>query len=379
MKKRLEKKPIDFMLLIATVSLVFIGIIMVYSSSGPDGVVRYNNSMHYAKRHIFWAFIGFFIMILMSNIDYKIWKKHADKIFILSIFLALLLFTPLGIKIKGATRWLDLGFTTYMPSDGIKLGSILFFALFLDNKHKRVRQYIQGAFPAILIIMFVAGLIYVQKDLSTAATVAGALFSMYFIAGMHLPIIAVMGLGAAAFLKLALYSEGNNYRLIRVMAFKDPFADKLDTGYQIVQSLYALGSGGIFGVGLGQSKQKFFYIPEPYNDFIFSILGEELGLIGSLFVLALYTVIIYRGFMIAYNARDTFGTYLATGITSLLAIQTFINIGVATSSIPVTGINLPLVSYGGTSLVIYLIGLGILMNISRHTTKAKEKKNESNN
>ncbi|NMA49437.1 MAG: FtsW/RodA/SpoVE family cell cycle protein, partial [Tissierellia bacterium] len=128
-----------------------------------------------------------------------------------------------------------------------------------------------------------------------------------------------------------------------------------------------------------QSKQKFFYIPEPYNDFIFSILGEELGLIGSLFVLALYTVIIYRGFMIAYNARDTFGTYLATGITSLLAIQTFINIGVATSSIPVTGINLPLVSYGGTSLVIYLIGLGILMNISRHTTKAKEKKNESNN
>ena len=379
MKKRLEKKPIDFMLLIATISLVFIGIIMVYSSSGPDGVVRYNNSMHYAKRHIFWAFIGFFIMILMSNIDYKIWKKHANKIFILSIFLALLLFTPLGIEIKGATRWLDLGFTTYMPSDGIKLGSILFFALFLDNKHKRVRQYIQGAFPAILIIMFVAGLIYVQKDLSTAATVAGALFSMYFIAGMHLPIIAVMGLGAAAFLKLALYSEGNNYRLIRVMAFKDPFADKLDTGYQIVQSLYALGSGGIFGVGLGQSKQKFFYIPEPYNDFIFSILGEELGLIGSLFVLALYTVIIYRGFMIAYNARDTFGTYLATGITSLLAIQTFINIGVATSSIPVTGINLPLVSYGGTSLVIYLIGLGILMNISRHTTKAKEKKNESNN
>ena len=374
MKKRLEKKPIDFMLLIATVSLVFIGIIMVYSSSGPDGVVRYNNSMHYAKRHIFWAFIGFFIMILMSNIDYKIWKKHANKIFILSIFLALLLFTPLGIKIKGATRWLDLGFTTYMPSDGIKLGSILFFALFLDNKHKRVRQYIQGAFPAILIIMFVAGLIYVQKDLSTAATVAGALFSMYFIAGMHLPIIAVMGLGAAAFLKLALYSEGNNYRLIRVMAFKDPFADKLDTGYQIVQSLYALGSGGIFGVGLGQSKQKFFYIPEPYNDFIFAILGEELGLVGTLFVLALYTLVIYRGFIIAYNARDAFGTYLATGISSLLAIQTFINIGVVTSSIPVTGITLPLISYGGTSLVIYLIGLGILMNISRHTTKAKEKK-----
>ena len=379
MKKRPGKKPIDFILLIAVVSLVFIGIIMGYSASGPDGVVRYNNSMHYAKRHIFWAFIGFFMMIVISNIDYKIWKKHANKIFILSIFLALLLLTPLGIEIKGATRWLNLGFTTYMPSDGIKLGSILFFALFLDNKHKRVRQYVQGALPAILIIIFVAGLIYSQKDLSTAATVAGALFSMFFIAGMHLPIIAVMGLATATFLKYALYSEGNNYRLIRVMAFKDPFADKLDTGYQIVQSLYALGSGGIFGVGLGQSKQKFFYIPEPYNDFIFAILGEELGLVGSLFVLTLYTAIIYRGFIIAYNARDAFGTYLATGITSLLAIQTFINIGVVTSSIPVTGITLPLISYGGTSLVIYLIGLGILMNISRYTTTAKEKKNESNN
>ncbi|MDY0234585.1 MAG: putative lipid II flippase FtsW [Gudongella sp.] len=377
MKKRKKKKPIDFMLLIAVISLVFIGIVMVYSSSGPDGVVRYSDSMHYAQRHIFWAFIGFFLMIAMSNLDYKIWKKHANKIFILSIFLALLLFTPLGIEIKGATRWLDLGFTTYMPSDGIKLGSILFFATFLDNKHKRVRQYIQGALPAILIIIFVVGLIYFQRDLSTAATVAGALFSMFFVAGMHLPIIVLIGLGTVGFLKIALYSEGNEYRLRRVLAFKDPFADKLGDGWQIVQSLYALGSGGIFGVGLGQSKQKFFYIPEPYNDFIFSILGEELGLIGSLFVLALYSVIIYRGFIIAQNARDAFGTYLATGITSLLAIQSFINIGVVTSSIPVTGITLPLISYGGTSLVLYLVGLGILMNISRYTTK--EKKNESNN
>ena len=379
MKKRLKKKPVDFMLLIATISLVFIGIIMVYSSSGPDGVVRYNDSMRYVKRHIFWAFSGFFIMFLISNIDYKIWKRHASKIFILSVFLALLLFTPLGIEIKGATRWLNVGFTTYMPSDGINLGSILFFATFLDNKHKRIRHYIQGAFPAFLIIMSVVALIYFQKDLSTAATIAGALFSMFFIAGMHLPIVAVGGLLAAFLLKVALYSEGNEYRLRRVMAFKDPFADRLGDGYQIVQSLYALASGGIFGVGLGQSKQKFFYIPEPYNDFIFAILGEELGLVGTLFVLALYTVIIYRGFLIAYNARDAFGTYLATGITSLLAIQTFINIGVVTSSIPVTGITLPLISYGGTSLVLYLIGLGILMNISRHTIDPKEKKNESNN
>lgn len=379
MKNISKKSPVDFLLLIGVVSLVFIGIIMVYSSSGPDGVVRYNDSMKYAKRHIFWAFIGFLMMMLMSNIDYRIWKKHANKIFILSIFLAVLLFTPLGIEIKGATRWLNIGFTTYMPSDGIKLGSILFFALFLDNKHKRIRSYIQGALPAILIIIFVVGLVYSQKDLSTAATIGGALFSMYFIAGMHLPIIALMGLAVGGFLKLALYSEGNNYRLLRVMAFKDPFADKLDTGYQIVQSLYALGSGGIFGVGLGQSKQKFFYIPEPYNDFIFAILGEELGFVGTLFVLGLYTLVIYRGFIIAYNAKDAFGTYLAGGITSLLAIQTFINIGVVTSSIPVTGITLPLISYGGTSLVIYLIGLGILMNISRHTTNTKEQNNESDN
>ncbi len=377
--KKTKKKPIDFMLLIATISLVFIGIIMVYSSSGPDGVVRYNDSMRYVKRHIFWAFVGFFMMFLASNIDYKIWKKHSIKIYILSIFLALLLFTPLGIEIKGATRWLNLYFTTYMPSDGIKLGSILFFASFLTNKNKRIRHYIHGFIPAFLIIIFTSGLVYSQKDLSTAATIAGALFSMYFVAGMHLPIVFAGGGLAYLGLNLALYSEGNEYRLRRVMAFKDPFADRLGDGYQIVQSLYALGSGGILGVGLGQSKQKFFYIPEPYNDFIFAILGEELGLIGSLFVLSLYTVIIYRGFLIAYNARDDFGTYLATGITSLLAIQSFINIGVVTSSIPVTGITLPLISYGGTSLVLYLIGLGILMNISRHTRRNKEKKDESNN
>lgn len=379
MKKRAEKKPVDFILLIATIALVFIGIIMVYSSSGPDGVVRYNNSMHFAKRHIFWALVGLSMMLLMSKLDYRIWKKHATKIYILSIFLALLLFTPLGIEIKGATRWLNVGFTTYMPSDGIKLGSILFFAAFLDNKHKRVRKYLQGALPAILIIGLSAGLIYSQKDLSTSATVAGTMFSMFFVAGMHLPIVIFMGLAAGGLFKVALTGEENEYRLRRLLSFKDPFADKLGDGWQIVQSLYALGSGGIFGVGLGQSKQKFFYIPEPYNDFIFSILGEELGLIGSLLVLGLYTLIIYRGFIIGMNARDAFGTYLATGITSLLAIQTFINIGVATSSIPVTGITLPLISYGGTSLVLYLIGLGILMNISRYTKTSKEIKNESNN
>ena len=191
---------------------------------------------------------------------------------------------------------------------------------------------------------------------------------------MHLLVIGVAGLLGYGFVRYALFSEGNEYRLRRILAFRDPFADKLDSGYQAVQSIYALGSGGLLGIGLGQSRQKFFYIPESYNDFIFSILGEELGLIGTLFVLLLYAIVIWRGISTALNAKDEYGTYLASGITALLMIQTFINIGVVTSSIPATGITLPLISYGGTSLVFYMTGLGILLNISRQKIKPEEKR-----
>jgi cell division protein FtsW len=378
-RKTRTRKPVDFYILIAVIALVFIGIVMVYSASWPEGTVRYGDGTHYAKRHLMWAVVGFCAMFIMMNIDYKIWKKYSAHIFILSIILGLLIFSPLGEEIKGARRWLDFGFTTFMPSDAIKLGSIIFFAAFLDRKRDKVSSYLQGFLPAMSIIGISAGLIYFQKDLSTTITLLGTLFSMYFIAGMHLSVIAIAGGLGWMFWQYAINSEGNEYRLRRVLAFRDPFADKLGDGWQTVQSLYALGSGGLLGVGLGQSRQKFFYIPESYNDFIFSIIGEELGLIGTIFVLSLYGILIWRGITASLNARDVFGSYLAAGITALIAIQTFINIGVVTSSIPATGITLPLISFGGTSLVFYMAGLGILLNISRYTEKNRRKLNENNN
>ncbi|HCO19420.1 MAG TPA: putative lipid II flippase FtsW [Tissierellales bacterium] len=379
MARNNRKKSVDFYILIAAVALVFIGIIMVYSSSWPEGTVRYGDGFHYAKRHLMWAVVGICGMLVMMNLDYKIWRKYSLHIYILSVILGLLIFTPLGLELKGGRRWIDIGFTTLMPSDALKLGSIIFFAAFLDRKKDKVSSFVNGFIPAAGIIGFTAALIYFQKDLSTTITLLATLFSMYFVAGMHLSVIAIAGTGAYFFWQYAINSEGNEYRLRRILAFRDPFADKLGDGWQAVQSLYALGSGGLLGVGLGQSRQKFFYIPESYNDFIFSIIGEEIGLIGTIFVLSLYGLIVWRGVLTAMNARDTFGCYLATGITALLAIQSFINIGVVTSSIPATGITLPLISFGGTSLVTYLAGIGILLNITRYTDKNRRKTDEVDN
>lgn len=378
-KRKVKKNEPDFLILIATTALVFIGIIMVYSASWPEGMVRFSNGGHYANRHIFWAIVGFSGMIVMMNIDYKVWKRFAPYIYILAIILGLLIFSPMGLELKGARRWINLGFTTFMPSDAIKLGSIIFFASFLANKKDKVRNLLNGALPAFFYIGLSSALIYLQKDLGTMIVMAGTMIAMFFVSGMHLSLIAGIGAFGYFFFQYAINSEGNEYRLRRVLIFQDPFQDKLGDGWQLVQSLYALGSGGVLGVGLGQSRQKFFYIPESYNDFIFSIIGEELGLIGALFILLLYTILIYRGVMTALNAKDLFGSYLATGITALITIQSFVNIAVVTSSIPATGITLPLISFGGTSLVFVMAGIGILLNISRHgIRKERSVQDESN-
>lgn len=378
-KRKVKKNEPDFLILIATTALVFIGIIMVYSASWPEGMVRFSNGGHYANRHIFWAIVGFSGMIIMMNIDYKVWKRFAPYIYILAIILGLLIFSPIGLELKGARRWINLGFTTFMPSDAIKLGSIIFFASFLANKKDKVRNLLNGALPAFFYIGLSSALIYLQKDLGTMIVMAGTMIAMFFVSGMHLSLIAGIGAFGYFFFQYAINSEGNDYRLRRVLIFQDPFQDKLGDGWQLVQSLYALGSGGVLGVGLGQSRQKFFYIPESYNDFIFSIIGEELGLIGALFILLLYTILIYRGVMTALNAKDLFGSYLATGITALITIQSLVNIAVVTSSIPATGITLPLISFGGTSLVFVMAGIGILLNISRHgIRKERSVQDESN-
>ena len=211
-------------------------------------------------------------------------------------------------------------------------------------------------------------MIYLQRDLSTTVTLGASLMSILFVAGMKIPHLVFLMVVAGLGLFKAITDEDNPYRMRRFVSFLDPFADKTDTGWQAVQSLYALGSGGLFGLGLGKSRQKFFYIPEPHNDFIFAIIGEELGFLGALTVILLFFLLIWRGIRIALNVDDLFGCLLASGIVSLITIQTLIHIAVVTSSIPPTGIPLPFISYGGTSLILYMSAVGILLNISRHAT-----------
>jgi cell division protein FtsW len=365
-KKIKKKKSVDFILLIATVSLVFIGIIMVFSSSWPEAMVEFNNGYYFLKKQLISATVGFIAMLVLMNLNYKIFKKFALPLFILSQLSGLLLFTPLGVELKGATRWINLGFTTFMPSDAIKVGSVIFFAKFLAEKKDNINSLLKGTFPAIILIGISCLIILIQPDLGTTVTLGATLMAMFFVAGMKLSHLVFMIGGAAGFLFYAITGEGNEYRMRRWTTFLDPFKDKLGDGWQVVQSLYALGSGGLFGLGLGKSRQKFFYIPEAYNDFILSIIGEELGLLGTLLVLFLFFILIWRGVIIALKTEDLFGCYLASGITALIAIQALINIAVVTSSIPTTGITLPFISYGGTSLLFYLASVGILLNISRY-------------
>lgn len=367
-----KRKEVDFTLLLATLLLVFIGIIMVFSSSWPEAMQKFDNGYYFLKKQVIFATIGLILMIVFMNIDYKVWKKFSFLIYLAALGTVALLFTPLGVNYKGAKRWIDLGVTTFMPADAVKIGSIIFFSNFLANKKEDTGTLKQGTIPALIIIGISCGSIYIQRDLGTTLTLAGAMMAMFFVSGMkisHLVSLVTMA-GTSAFVifkKAAQNPESKNaYRLRRIISFKDPFADKQGDGWQAVQSLYALGSGGLFGLGLGKSRQKFFYIPEPYNDFIFSIIGEELGFVGAFIVILLFLLLIWRGVRIALAAKDSFGCYLATGITALVTVQSLIHIAVVTSSIPTTGITLPFISAGGTSLVLYMSSIGILLNISRH-------------
>lgn len=361
----MPKKASDFTLMISTIILVFIGIVMVFSSSYPDAYYNFNDPYHYLKRQLIFSFLGLFTMIFFMNFKYWLLNRLSKVIFLGCILLDALLFTPLGRSFGGARRWISIAGFTIMPSEAIKLGSIILMASFLANKKNRIRSFKNGLIPSLLLIGFACGLILIQPDLSTSATLGATLVVVLFISGAKLSHLFGLGFLGISGIALAIYNEP--YRLKRITAFLHPFEVKNDEGWQVVQSLYALGSGGLFGSGLGQSRQKFFYIPEPYNDFIFSIIGEELGFIGGLIIILLFLVIIWRGIRIALGAKDLFGCFLASGIVALIAIQSLIHIGVVTSSLPPTGIPLPFVSAGGTSLMIFMAAIGMLLNISRHT------------
>src|SRR6056297_2641242 len=362
MKK--NNKSIDWVLLLFIIILVLIGFIMVFSSSYPDGYYNFGgNGFYFFEKQVIAGILGIVLMFIASFINYKIYKKLSLVFLMVSLIAGVSLFTAYGTEANGAQRWINLGPLTLQPSEIIKVSSIIYLAYLLEKKNKVIHKFKDGYLPIVFWIVFFGGLIVIQKDMSTSLVLVLTLGIMFFISGANLfYITASIGLLGAASYYLIMQEQ---YRIDRVTSFLDPFKYKLSLGWQVVQSLYAFGTGGLIGTGLGQSRQKFFYIPEPYNDFIFSIIGEEIGYIGAILVIVCYIIVIWRGLRISINADDLFGAYIATGITSLIGIQAFIHIAVVTSSMPPTGIALPFISAGGTSLVILLGSIGILLNISK--------------
>ncbi len=365
-----RKQPQDFILLISVCMLVIIGIIMVFSSSYSYTLVNYDDGYYYLRRVLIWSTVGTFAMIFFSRINYWHWSKYANLAFVVSVVLLIAVLTPLGITRNYAQRWLGVGSLTFMPSDIAKLASIIFISTSISRKKEKMQTFSQGILPYLLIMGLYFGLIYEQPDFSTAFVVVVMIFAMVFVGGIkfsHFMAIATTGATGLIAMLAVILLTGKGYKTDRITAFIDPWQDPTDTGFQVIQSLLAIGTGGIFGRGLGRSVQKHFYLPEPQNDFIFAIIAEELGFIGGATVILLFMVLIWRGIKIAMSARDIQGCVMATGIITMIAVQVMINIAVATSSMPVTGMALPFISYGGSSLVTFMAAIGILLNISKHT------------
>ena len=365
MPKRIEKN-MDFSLLIVVLILLAIGITMVFSASAASSYIKYNDSYHYLKSQGLYAIISIVCMLLLSKLNYKILGKYAFLFVIVSFILLIAIFIPgLGYGAKGAIRWIKIGPWTMQPSEFAKTALIIFMAKSLSNKKDKVKTFVHGTLPYIILAGLYFFLIMLQPNMSMAGSIVIITFVMLFIAGAKIHHLFAWVTPLIPGVIYLVVKE--SYRVNRWLSFRDPWSDPLDKGYQAIQSLLALGSGGIFGLGLGNSRQKFFYIPEAQNDFIFSIIGEELGFIGASMVLFLFLFLIWRGIKIALSAPDLFGCLLAAGITSMIGIQVAINIAVVTVSMPTTGVILPLISSGGSSLLLVMCNIGILLNISRFT------------
>ena len=364
---RLKKGPPDFVLFITTITLVGIGLVMVFSSSAVTANVNYGDAYYFFKKQLVWAIISLIAMIVVMKLNFFRLKDFAVPLMVISVLSLIMVVTPLGIEVKGSSRSFDLGPLRFSPSEMAKIAMVMFTALSLDIKLDKISSFTKGVLPYLAVLLLICGLIMLQPDLGTSFTIAGTIFFMLMVAGaqwIHLGLITLSGMLVVA---AAIVVEP--YRMERVTAFLNPWKYASDEGFQTIQSLYALGSGGLFGMGLGRSRQKFFYLPEQHTDFIFAILGEELGFIGAGLVISLFLLFAWRGFKIAINAPDNFSRLLAAGITILITFQAAINIGVVSGALPVTGITLPFISYGGTSLLFSMVGVGLLLNISRYSSQ----------
>ncbi len=358
-----KSKFYDHALPLIVLTFVIIGIVMVYSSSSISATNRFGDSTYFLKRQLCFAVIGFLCMLLAMKIKYQVLKRLVYPILITSLLLLILVLIPgIGTTIGGSMRWFRIGPLSFQPSEFAKLALIIFLAYSLSNKEKKIKSFSIGFLPHLLVTLFMFVLVLLQPDFGTAMLLLLLFFVLIFAAGSRVRYLAYLTGITSVGCYFLISSVG--YRLDRVTAFLNPWKDPTSTGFQIIQSFLAFGSGGLWGTGLGNGKQKLFYLPEPHTDFIFSIIGEELGFIGVLLLIILFITLAYCGIRICSKAPDLFGTYLALGITSLIVLHAVINLGVVMGLLPTKGSTLPFISYGGTSLVVNLISIGILLNIS---------------
>lgn len=361
---------VDPVLLVTIVILVCFGIIMCFSASAPSAQSRYGDSYYYVKRQIIWSVLGFIGMSFASLINCEFYKKHSFKMLVASW--ALVAITLIMPPVNGARRWLGIGGLGIQPSEMLKITLIIYLAKLLSKQEwAKNDDSVKGFFinyyedlkVYIFVLLVTVGLLYLQPHISCILLICAVSAVMLIVGGIRFKYVLVT---AAAGIPAVIYLiMQKGYALERLASYLDPFKYAQDEGYQIVQSFYAIGSGGLFGLGIGQSRQKFLYIPEPQNDFIFSIICEELGFIGAMLVILLFAVLIYRGIIASINSTSTYCSLIALGITTLIAVQVFVNIGVVTGIVPVTGMALPFFSYGGSSFVFMLTSMGILLNVSK--------------
>lgn len=362
-KSKVKMRQVDFVLFATIMLLVAIGVVMVYSASSYYSAFKLNDPEYYLKKQFMWACVGSVFMFMAIKIDYHSIKKYTGIIMLITIILlvAVFAFPPINFS----KRWIPLGFANFQPSEIAKYTIVLYMAKSLDIKGEKVKEFLKGIVPYLLVSGFYAGLILAEPNLSIAAIIMIVTVIILFAVGARF--FHLFAIGSALVAAVVAATLLAPYRMARLMNFRNPWADSQGKGYQLVQSLLALGSGGITGAGIGQSRQKCLYIPEPHTDFIFAVIGEELGLIGCTFIILLFIIFVWRGIKTAVTAKDMYGTILGIGITSVVAIQAVINIAVVTGSMPVTGVPLPFISYGGSALVINMFAMGILLNISRQT------------
>ena len=359
--KRIE--GYDLIILLMTVALTCFGIVMVYSASSVMAAKKFNDGFYFLKRQGIFAILGFAMMAIAMRIDYQQWRRLAVPLLMACLVLLVLVFVPgIGGKVKGASRWLRFPGFNFQPSELAKMALIIYMAYSLDKKQEKLKFFSTGFLPYMVVLAIMIAILLLQHDLGASLTLGAVALSMLFIAGSRPRYILGMFVMAVPFLYYAILTK--SYRLARIKVFLNPWQDPTNTGFQIIQSWLGFGIGGIFGQGLGEGKQKLFYLPEAHTDFILSVVGEELGFIGVIVIAAMFFLLVQRSFRVALQAEDDFGRFLAFGIAVLLGIEGFVNMGVVTGLLPTKGLALPFISYGGSSLIVSLFAVGVLLNVS---------------